>query len=616
MRSSEKKIKSVVKGSRNFIQRINDPMFIVDDELKIQYINDIALKALGYSRNDVEGKMSCADLCRTPLCHSDKCTIKSCMVTKKSIIGQTMAETKSGQKIPVRASCNVILDAKGNAIGGYEIISDITVLDDGFLSNMNDAAFRTDTNLVVQNINNAALKALGYTKEEVLGKMTCADLCKTPLCGTEQCTIKKCMSTKGNVVGETIAYTKTGQQIPVRAACGVLLDVNGEPCGGFEIISDNTDLMKMIENLQVVSEGDLSIEIEESMKDRDDVIGKVANAVDSMVKQLTGVIGNIVNSAQNLAQAVEQISSGNQNLSQRTSEQASALEEIASTIEESAATIKQNADNAQEANVRAAQTNTQAQEGGQVTTNAIDAIYEINDSSKKIGEIISVINEISFQTNLLALNAAVEAARAGEQGRGFAVVAGEVRNLAQRSSSAAKQIEVLIKDSLEKVSKGTDLAGKSGKSLETIIESVKTVNQLITEISAASEEQRQGMDQISNAIIEMDTMTQQNASLVEETAAASEEMANQAQELLEMVQQFRFTEEVQKKIDGSKGADRHANLGVRPGETKKTDSAGSNGNGNRKQLNQRPGLPESDKGRNIHLPELNNIMKDQGFAEF
>lgn len=607
-------ISDVRRLDEGFLSNMAEAAFRTDKNLVIQNINAPALKALGYTADEVIGKMTCADMCKTPLCGTSDCTINTCMSTKSTVVGTTVAERKDGTKIPVRASCGVLLDDHGNATGGFEIISDIRQVDEGFINNMADAAFRTDKNLVIQNINDAALKAMGYTSDEVIGKMTCADLCKTPLCNTTNCTIKNCMSKKTTIVGETVAMTKDGTKIPVRAACGVLLDNEGNPTGGFEVISDNTDLMQMIENLESVSKGDLTIEIDEKIKNRDDAVGKVANAADKMVDQLTDVVGNIVISAQNLAQAVDQISSGNQNLSQRTSEQASALEEIASTIEESTATIKQNADNASEANVRSAQTNSLAQEGGAVTTDAIGAINEINESSKKIGEIISVINEISFQTNLLALNAAVEAARAGEQGRGFAVVAGEVRNLAQRSSSAAKEIEDLIKDTLEKVGNGTELSGKSGEALESIIDSVKSVNKFVSEIAAASQEQRQGMDQINNAITEMDNMTQQNASLVEETASASEEMANQSQELLDMISQFKLNKQAEEKISNNK-AEKVVHLKTAE-KSNRNQKDKYNGNGSSK-LVEKEKVPAyaaaaSDKGNG----GLNSIMKDEGFEEF
>ncbi len=284
-----------------------------------------------------------------------------------------------------------------------------------------------------------------------------------------------------------------------------------------------------------IAAGDLSSRIDLNQEDE---LGQLGKALNSAADNLEEMVSNVIVASQNLSQAVDQIASGNQNLSQRTSEQASSLEEIASTIEETTATINQNADNAIQANRQTEISSKLAQDGGILVGEAVASINEINQTSKKIGEIINVINEISFQTNLLALNAAVEAARAGEQGRGFAVVAGEVRNLAQRSGSAAKEIGTLIKDSIEKIELGTSKANKSGEAINEIIESVKGVVKVMAEISAASTEQKQGINQINIAITEMDTMTQQNAALVEETASASEEMANQAQELLAMMQKF------------------------------------------------------------------------------
>lgn len=270
-----------------------------------------------------------------------------------------------------------------------------------------------------------------------------------------------------------------------------------------------------------------------------DEIGNLADALNSSADNLEDLIASVVMSAENLSQAVAQISKGNMNLSQRTTEQASALEEIAATIEENTSAVDRNAENSKNAQNLTQVGVEKSSLGIEQAAVAVHSINEINDSSKKISEIISVINEIAFQTNLLALNAAVEAARAGEQGKGFAVVAGEVRNLAQRSGSAAKEIELLIKESVVKVEKGTEVVVKSGEFLKEIAKSAQTSALIISGIAVASDEQRLSMDQINNAVVELDLATQQNAALVEETASASEQMANQAQEMLALVSRFK-----------------------------------------------------------------------------
>ncbi len=272
-----------------------------------------------------------------------------------------------------------------------------------------------------------------------------------------------------------------------------------------------------------------------------DEMGDMAESFNAFIENINGMISNVIDASQNLSRSVEQITGSNQNLSQRTTEQAASLEEVVSAIEETTTIITQNADNAGDANQRSLAISKMAEEGSLIIDEAVKAINDINKSSKKIAEINSMINEISFQTNLLALNAAVEAARAGEQGKGFAVVAGEVRSLAQRSAIAAKEIGSLIQSSIDQIDVGTDLVNQSGEALNKIIESVLDASNIINEIATASMEQKQGIEQINYAIGEMDSTTQQNAVLVEETAVASEEMASQAQQLVAMVDLFKVT---------------------------------------------------------------------------
>ena len=335
-----------------------------------------------------------------------------------------------------------------------------------------------------------------------------------------------------------------------------------------------------------IADGDLTTRIE---LDRRDELGLLAASLNTAVDNLEMLITNVITSSQNLVQAVEQISAGNQNLSQRTSEQASSIEEIASTIEEAASTITQNAGNSSDAN--------------RASKNAVEAIRNINDKSKRIVDIIGVINEIAFQTNLLALNAAVEAARAGDQGRGFAVVAGEVRNLAQRSANSAKEIEALIRETVEGVQNGTKL--------------VNDVSNIVSEIALASEEQKQGINQINIAISEMDSMTQQNASLVEETASASEEMANQAQELMDMVSRF--------KVNGIESMglnfDKRRQIGVHTSSDNNSQFKSRNCHSGKVINPNGNGRDRSSNGTEIYINEskkcLNmDVIAKEGFEEF
>jgi methyl-accepting chemotaxis protein-1 (serine sensor receptor) len=278
---------------------------------------------------------------------------------------------------------------------------------------------------------------------------------------------------------------------------------------------------------------------------RVDVVGRdelalLLSTLKEMDDKLLETVRAVSLSAGEVDRAARQLSQGSDELSERTQEQAAALEETAASMEEMSATVKQNTDNSMQANQIAVATRAQADQGGVVVQRAVAAMDEITQSSRRIEDIIGVIDEIAFQTNLLALNAAVEAARAGEQGRGFAVVAGEVRNLAQRSASAAKEIKTLIGDSVGKVSAGSALVGDSGKTLADIVLGVKKVTDIVAEMAAATEEQSSGIEQINRAISNMDTATQQNAALVEESTAAAKSMQNQAAQLQALVSFFRF----------------------------------------------------------------------------
>ena len=288
---------------------------------------------------------------------------------------------------------------------------------------------------------------------------------------------------------------------------------------------------------ETVSAGDLTSEI---VVNSNNETGKLMAALKAMNDSLVGIVGEVRTGTDTISTASSEIASGNMDLSSRTEEQASSLEETASSMEELTSTVKFNAENARQANQLAIAASQVATRGGAVVSEVVATMGSINDSSRKIVDIISVIDGIAFQTNILALNAAVEAARAGEQGRGFAVVAAEVRNLAQRSAAAAKEIKTLIGDSVDKVDNGSRLVDQAGKTMAEVVASISRVTSIMNEITTASDEQRDGIEQVNQAITQMDTVTQQNAALVEEAAAAAASMQEQSARLSEVVGVFKL----------------------------------------------------------------------------
>ncbi|MCC7600594.1 MCP four helix bundle domain-containing protein [Janthinobacterium sp. FW305-129] len=313
-------------------------------------------------------------------------------------------------------------------------------------------------------------------------------------------------------------------------------------------------LRTAVEIARKVADGDLTAQIDASAKDE---TGQLLQALKDMNTSLLNIVSEVRTGTDSIATSSTEIAAGNQDLSSRTEEQAGSLEETASSMEELTSTVKQNADNARQANQLAASAAQVAVKGGEVVAQVVGTMESINASSNKIVDIISVIDGIAFQTNILALNAAVEAARAGEQGRGFAVVASEVRNLAQRSASAAKEIKTLIGASVEQVNAGSMLVAQAGSTMNDIVDSVQRVSDIITEITAASSEQSVGIDEINRAIGQMDAVTQQNAALVEESAAAAESMQHQAHNLAQVVSVFKLNAQ-QASVSGLKGMKRPA----------------------------------------------------------
>jgi methyl-accepting chemotaxis protein len=289
--------------------------------------------------------------------------------------------------------------------------------------------------------------------------------------------------------------------------------------------------------LEKVAAGDLTAQLEVETKDE---VGRMAESLNRATEAMRTALSEVRASAESMASSAQQLASSSEELASGAQEQASSLEETTSTLEEITSTVKQNADNAKQANQVASGSRDTAEKGGQVVTETVTAMGEINEASKNIAEIITTIDEIAFQTNLLALNAAVEAARAGEQGRGFAVVATEVRNLAQRSATSAKEIKRLIQDSVRKVENGSALVNKSGETLHEIVGSVKRVTDIVAEIAAASREQSVGIEQVNKAMLQMDQVTQANSSQTEELSSTAQSLSSHAQQLQALVERFRL----------------------------------------------------------------------------
>ena len=341
-------------------------------------------------------------------------------------------------------------------------------------------------------------------------------------------------NTKKDVEAADQAYSQA--HTLMFALCGLAIAL-GTLLAWFIARSITVPMQQAVLVANAVAKGDLTQHIE--VKSTDET-GQLLRSLKEMNENLSSIVGDVRVSTDSITTASKQIAAGNSDLSQRTEEQASSLEETASSMEELTSTVKQNAENARQANQLAVTASGVAERGGAVVSEVVTTMDSISASSKKIVDIISVIEGIAFQTNILALNAAVEAARAGEQGRGFAVVAGEVRNLAQRSAAAAKEIKSLIGDSVEKVDNGSKLVEQAGKTMEEIVNAVKRVTDIMSEISAASTEQSTGIEQVNCAITQMDEVTQQNAALVEEAAAAAESLEEQAQNLFTAVGIFKL----------------------------------------------------------------------------
>lgn len=444
------------------------------------------------------------------------------------------------------------LDEAGNYIGTMLEWQDITEATENLARleaiDKVQASIEFSLDGTILTANENFLKTMGYTLDEIRGKHHGLFVEAAYRDSAEYRLFWDKLRRGEYDAGQYKRIGKGGKEVWIQASYSPILDPSGKPYKVIKYATDVTDQVRMKQALdQAVAETQGAVQgaIEGDLARRIPTVGKsgqieaLSTSVNEMIASMSTVVAQIKLAATEVQTGADEIAKGNLNLSQRTEEQASSLEETAASMEQMTSTVKTTADNASQARQLSIAAREQAEKGGTIVNAAIAAMGEINASSKRISDIIGVIDEIAFQTNLLALNAAVEAARAGEQGRGFAVVATEVRNLAGRSATAAKEIKTLIKDSVARVEEGSKLVDESGKALGDIGTAVKRVTDVVAEIAQASQEQAVGIEQVNKAVMQMDEATQQNAALVEQAAAASQAILDQTTQLADMVGKYR-----------------------------------------------------------------------------
>ncbi len=454
---------------------------------------------------------------------------------------------KGGREVWISASYNPILDADGKPYKVIKFANDITAQKlknadfSGQISAISKSQavieFNMDGTIITANDN--FLNAVGYSLNEIKGQHHSLFVSPTYKSSAEYQQFWQKLNRGEYDTGEYLRVGKGGKEVWIQASYNPIHDLNGNAFKVVKYATDITERKRAIsqikQTLLTMSKGDLTHNIENELVGEFNVIGV---SINDFINVLNEMVNNIRSGSKQVFDSAKEIAAGNSELSHRTESQASSLEETASAMEELTSTVQQNSENATAASKLSSGVMQKATEGGAVVHSAITAMSDINKSSKKIADIISVIDEIAFQTNLLALNAAVEAARAGEQGRGFAVVAAEVRNLAQRSAGAAKEIKGLINESIDAVGQGTKLVDETGQTFTELVESIEEVTRMLTDIDNAGKEQSVGIGEVSAAVGQMDEMTQQNSALVEQASASSQSMEEQAQALLQQVSFF------------------------------------------------------------------------------
>ena len=461
--------------------------------------------------------------------------------------GEFLRYDSRGEEVWIQGSYNPVVTSNGKVTRVIKYATDITEekRKNAYFSgqikaiNQSQAVIEFDPTGKILEANDNFLNTMGYTLGEIQGKHHSMFVDPSLRSSNEYRLFWEQLADGQFQTGEYHRIGNGGKDVWIQATYSPIIDDNGKV---FRVVKYATDITgrKMAVNdicevMLALSKGSLTSRLE---REYEGEFEQLAQSVNDFVANLSSIIHEIRSGSETINNASAEIAKGNADLSSRTEQQASSLEETASSMEEITSTVQLNADNAKQANGLASEASRVAISGGKLIEQVVGTMADINQSAKKIEDIIGVIDGIAFQTNILALNAAVEAARAGEQGRGFAVVASEVRTLAQRSANAAKDIKGLISDSVSKVESGNELVNQSGATMSEIVTAIQRVNDIMSEIASASAEQASGIDEINKAVVQMDEMTQQNAALVEEAAAAAESMSSQASQLISRVNFF------------------------------------------------------------------------------
>ena len=510
-------------------------------------INAVMLSILGYAREELVGKHHSMLIDGTYASSSEYRTLWQRLNHGQSDAGEYRYLKKDGREVWFAAYYAPLIDRDGKPFKVVQYATDVTrqkVINADYqaqIAAIGRAQAVTELTLdgVVITANDNFLKALGYSLAEVVGKHHSMFVEPQHARSDDYRGFWNRLKEGRHESGESLRISKTGQPVWLQASYNPVLDPSGKPVKIVKYATDITQhrraYLALLGAVDALSRGDLTAKVE---GDFHGDFALLCGRLNASFATLSRLVRNILVAAQTIGSAASNIADGSTDLNTRTQAQSTALQRTASSLEHLTATVKQNATSANQANQLSAGAHSAAQRGGEVVTAAVSAMGAITESSKRVADIISVIEQIAFQTNMLALNAAVEAARAGEEGRGFAVVAAEVRMLAQRSAAAAKEIKALITDSRDKVQQGAMLVNRSGETLHEIVDAVAKVSTIIGEIDAASDQQATELDQINAAVTQMDINTQRNAAMVEEATASAAAMTEQTRHLLESVSAF------------------------------------------------------------------------------